>query len=818
MAVFADATVGNNKGVTVSGYTISGTASSNYTLLQPTGLTASVTARSVTISGIGVGNKVYDGLTLASITGTATLNGIVAADAANVLLGGVPVAAFVTANVGINKAVLVTGYTLTGSASVNYTLTQPAGLTATVTAKPLTISGISVSDKIYDALISASITGNAVLNGVLPADASNVVLSGTPVASFSTAGAEINKAITISGYSLSGSAAANYSLTQPSGLTATILQKSLTVSGIGISDKIYDGSTHATITGTAVLNGVVAADAANVVLGGTTSAAFATAAVGTGKTVTVNGFTISGTAAGNYTLISPSGFTANITPASLVVTANNVNKVYGQTLTGGAGSNAFAVTGLQNGESVGTVTVSYGSGSTATDAVGTYAGSVNVSALSGGTFQAGNYVIVYRSADIIIDKATITITANNRTKTYGTTLVPGTSAFTVTGLQNSDQVSSVSLATSGATATAAIGNYSMLVSNAVGIGLANYNITYVNGVVNVTPALLVITADNRTKTYGTAITTGTTAFVVSGLLNNDAVTGVTLTSNGVLATAAAGTYLIVPSAAVGTGLNNYVITYSDGTLTVNKASLTITATNQVKCEGTGVSIPTNAYTVNGLLNNDQVSGVILSSIASSTIATAGTYPIEPSGATGLGLDNYTINYVNGVFTVRALPAVTASSNVSSISKGGFITLTATGTGNFRWSPVNNVTNPNNAVTTARVTANTTYTVQLTDANGCVNNASVTVNAIEDLLVEVPLAFTPNGDGINDRFIIRNLDQYPQNTLQVFDRTGKLIYRRENYNNDWNGMVNGKMITRDTYFYILTIKDKVVKKGAVTIVL
>ncbi|MFN7015104.1 MAG: gliding motility-associated C-terminal domain-containing protein, partial [Bacteroidia bacterium] len=130
----------------------------------------------------------------------------------------------------------------------------------------------------------------------------------------------------------------------------------------------------------------------------------------------------------------------------------------------------------------------------------------------------------------------------------------------------------------------------------------------------------------------------------------------------------------------------------------------------------------------------------------------------------------------------------------------------------------NLANQNNAVTTARVTANTTYTVQLTDINGCINNASVSVNAIEDLAVEVPLAFSPNGDGINDRFIIRNLDQYPQNTLQVFDRTGKVIYRRENYNNDWNGMVNGKMITRDTYFYILTIKYKVVKKGAITVVL
>jgi len=817
-AVFSDAGVGNNKAVTVSGYAISGTASSNYTVLQPAGLTASVTTRALTISGIGIGAKVYDGLTNATITGAATLNGLIAADAANVLLGGTPVASFITAAAGINKAVSVTGYTITGSAAANYTLTQPVGLTASVTARPVTISGIGVSDKIYDGLTTAFLNGNAVLNGVLAADVLHVVLSGTPVASFSTANAESNKTISISGYSLSGSAAANYSLTQPTGLTAAIQPRALTVSGIGISDKTYDGSTSATITGTAVLYGVVAADAVNVVLGGATTAAFATADVGTGKSVTVNGFSITGSAASNYTLVAPTGFTASITPASLVVTANAVNKVYGQTLTGGAGSTAFTVTGLQNRESAGTLTVSYGSGSAATDAAGTYAGAVTVSGLTGGTFLASNYLVVYRSAALIVDKALLTITANNRTKTYGTTLVPGTTAFTTAGLQNSDQVNAVTLSTSGAAATSATGNYSMLVNNAVGVGLENYNITYVNGVLSVTPALLVITADNLTKTYGTTLNTGTTAFSVSGLLNNDVVTGVTLTSNGAVATAAAGTYTITPSAALGSGLDKYVITYTDGALTVNRASLTITAENQVKCAGTSFNIPANAYTVNGLLNNDQVNRVVLSSIATNTNINAGTYAIEPSGATGPGLDNYIINYVNGLFTVSVLPAVTASSNVSSISKGGTITLTATGAGNFRWSPVANLSNANSAVTAARVTATTTYTVQITDANGCVNNASVTVNAIEDLAVEVPLAFTPNGDGINDRFIIRNLDQYPQNTLQVFDRTGKIIYQRENYNNDWNGMVNGKMITRDTYFYILTIKGKVVKKGAVTVVL
>ncbi len=70
-----------------------------------------------------------------------------------------------------------------------------------------------------------------------------------------------------------------------------------------------------------------------------------------------------------------------------------------------------------------------------------------------------------------------------------------------------------------------------------------------------------------------------TEFTTSGLVNSDTVTSVTLTSPGAAATAAvAGSpYSIIPSAAVGTGLGNYNISYVDGSLTVNKAALTVTA-------------------------------------------------------------------------------------------------------------------------------------------------------------------------------------------------------------------------------------------------
>ncbi|MGA2703380.1 MAG: MBG domain-containing protein, partial [Isosphaeraceae bacterium] len=101
-----------------------------------------------------------------------------------------------------------------------------------------------------------------------------------------------------------------------------------------------------------------------------------------------------------------------------------------------------------------------------------------------------------------------------------------------------------------------------------GTGLGNYSITYDNGNLTVKAAPLTITAGNQSKTYGTALSLGTTAFTTSGLVNSNTVTGVTLTSTGAPASAPIGTP-IVPSAATGSGLGNYSITYVNGTLTVN---------------------------------------------------------------------------------------------------------------------------------------------------------------------------------------------------------------------------------------------------------
>src|SRR5439155_24048150 len=128
-----------------------------------------------------------------------------------------------------------------------------------------------------------------------------------------------------------------------------------------------------------------------------------------------------------------------------------------------------------------------------------------------------------------------------------------------------------------------VGSYT--ITAALGsLNAANYNFTFVTGTLTVSKAALTIKANDQSKTYGATLTLGTSAFTATGLQNSETVGSVSLTaSGGTAATDAAGSYTITPSAAAaGTfNANNYTITYQTGTLTVNKATLDITA-NDVK--------------------------------------------------------------------------------------------------------------------------------------------------------------------------------------------------------------------------------------------
>ena len=190
----------------------------------------------------------------------------------------------------------------------NYSITQPSSITANITKAPLTISGITADNKIYDGNTTASLSGTPVLNGIVNSD--DVSVSGTVVATFNNKNVGIAKPVSVNGYTLSGTKADNYFVSQPTGLNANVSTLALTLTGATAQNKVFDGNINAIITGT--LSGIIAPD----VVTFTGTGVFASSAVGDGITVTAN-LTLGGAGASNYTITQPTGFNGKYYPRTL---------------------------------------------------------------------------------------------------------------------------------------------------------------------------------------------------------------------------------------------------------------------------------------------------------------------------------------------------------------------------------------------------------------------------------------------------------------------------------------------------------------------
>ncbi|MCC9138725.1 gliding motility-associated C-terminal domain-containing protein [Pontibacter silvestris] len=78
--------------------------------------------------------------------------------------------------------------------------------------------------------------------------------------------------------------------------------------------------------------------------------------------------------------------------------------------------------------------------------------------------------------------------------------------------------------------------------------------------------------------------------------------------------------------------------------------------------------------------------------------------------------------------------------------------------------------------------------------------------------------SPNGDGVNDEWLINQIEHYPNNEVKVFDRFGRLVFSKKGYRNTWDGRFNGALLPEDTYYYILDINSgEHVVKGYIGIV-
>ncbi len=155
-----------------------------------------------------------------------------------------------------------------------------------------------------------------------------------------------------------------------------------------------------------------------------------------------------------------------------------------------------------------------------------------------------------------------------------------------------------------------------------------------------------------------------------------------------------------------------------------------------------------------------------------------------------------------VFTVNNYPVVNAGADAF-VLEGGSIVLNPTVTATlpqFLWKPATYLSNANVERPTTKPLADIMYTLTVTGRGGCSDSDQVFVKVL--LGPKIPNTFSPNGDGINEKWIIEYLDTYPNNRVQVFTRAGQLVFESRGYKTPWNGTMNGKTLPVDTYYYII----------------
>ena len=128
----------------------------------------------------------------------------------------------------------------------------------------------------------------------------------------------------------------------------------------------------------------------------------------------------------------------------------------------------------------------------------------------------------------------------------------------------------------------------------------------------------------------------------------------------------------------------------------------------------------------------------------------------------------------------------------------------------------NTWNTNETSSSITVSSSGNYDLIVTDSNGCVDSATIFITNTGITCIQIGGVFTPNGDGTNDTWEIPGIENYPDATVEIFNRWGQQIFYSNGYNSPWNGTYNNERLPTGDYFYIIDLGDGNPLKGALTI--
>jgi subtilisin-like proprotein convertase family protein len=347
----------------------------------------------------------------------------------------------------------------------------------------------------------------------------------------------------------------------------------------------------------------------------------------------------------NYSVTTNTG-TLAVTPAALVVSAENQSRTYGAPnppLTG-------MIAGLQNGDNI---TATYWTIAGTNSPAGTYAIGVG---LNDPDNLLSNYEVMTNTGTLTIVPAALVVIVENQRRSYGAPNPPFTG--TMVGLQNGDNITPIFSTLAGA--SSAIGRYPITASfSDPGGKLPSYIVSTHNGTLTVTPAALLVSPNNQSRSYGAPNPplTGT----VTGLQNGDNIAASFSTTAG--AGSPLGNYPITFTLSdPGNMLVNYNVSADFGVLTVTPAVLF--GQPNPSSRFYGQTNPEFMVTYTGFVNGDNaslVSGPLIWTCPAQTNSPAGVYPISVSGQSA---PNYGVQYLPGNLIVAPAPLVVQANDAS----------------------------------------------------------------------------------------------------------------------------------------------------------
>ena len=546
----------------------------------------------VTVTGITAQDKPYDGGMDAVLTvSKASINGVVEGDSLTV---DSATGAFGDKNAGNEKTVSISKIILGGADAANYTvgsLSQKETY-ASIKPKPVSVSGITAQDREYNGSTTVVLDYSGVTFAELVEGDELTVALATGAFVDKNAGPE--KTVTVSGITLGGNDAGNYTVSLPTDVTATISRKAVTITGTTAQNKVYDGTTAAKVDQTGDVTTKIDGDDVSVQAG---TAQFASADVGEDIPVTFSDFALTGADAGNYVLSGqPAASKANITKADYSGSAVlvNVNVMTQQTgaLTGSlaasdffsdepAGAEIVKVEGATN-NIMESVTVSDGKIAYASK---TNLQTANEIAAYTVTISTQNYRDIYANLTFTtVDKTPVTVSGIDvADKTYDG------NAATCTDSLVAQTVDGETVSVSGFTYTwkDSDGNFMTIVPKNAGtysLTVAVEDARYAGSVTvdfTIAPKALTITGVGAAdKIYdGTTAATATGSAVLSGVVGEDDVTVVPGTAAFTDENAGPQTVTFTSYGIEGADAGNYTVSQpANVTATISRKPVTITGT------------------------------------------------------------------------------------------------------------------------------------------------------------------------------------------------------------------------------------------------